>query len=92
MGNVGHERRALGVYCCNRYGSKDKVEVIVSQQYSSMIDRTEFPAPRMDSIVSVQYQLAIASFYAEYLCDYHRKDLRKEENIHVFLKKLKEKM
>lgn len=66
----------------------EDIQVTIPQQYSQMIDRPNFPEARMLSIVSVQYQMALAAFYEEDLYDLRRINLRDEEKIHAFIKKV----
>ncbi|MDB4443826.1 MmgE/PrpD family protein [bacterium] len=66
----------------------EDIQVTIPQQYSQMIDRPNFPEARMPSIVSVQYQMALAAFYEEDLYDLRRINLRDEEKIHAFIKKV----
>lgn len=67
----------------------EEVEVVVPRQYSRMIDRAEFPDGRMPSIVSVQYQMALAAFYEDDLYDIQRKRLRDEERVRDFIRKVR---
>lgn len=68
--------------------SIDEIEVTIPQQYSQMINHPAFPESRMDSIVSVQYQMALAAFDEEGLFDLRRKDLRENDQIRDFIKKV----
>jgi 2-methylcitrate dehydratase PrpD len=66
----------------------EEIEVIVPRQYSQMIDRPEFPEDRLNSITSIQYQLAIAAFYEEDLFDVERKVLRDEKRVRTLMQKI----
>jgi len=65
-----------------------EIQVTIPQQYSQMINHPSFPESRMPSIVSVQYQMALAAFYEEGLYDIQRKDMRDDDRIRNFIKKV----
>jgi 2-methylcitrate dehydratase PrpD len=69
--------------------SIEEILVTVPEQYRQMIDRPSFPDARVPSIVSVQYQMALAAFYEEDLYDLQRKLLRDEKKVRDFMKKVK---
>ena len=66
----------------------ENIEVLVPRQYVKMIDHGSLPEGRLSSIVSIQYQLALASFYEEDLFDVQRKVIRDEEKIIAFMQKI----
>lgn len=66
----------------------EDIQVTIPQQYSQMIDHPSFPESRMPSIVSVQYQMALAAFYEEGLYDIQRKNMRDDDRIRNFIKKV----
>lgn len=68
--------------------SVEEIKVTIPQQYSQMINHPAFPESRMPSIVSVQYQMALAAFDEEGLFDLQRKNLRDDDRIRGFIKKV----
>lgn len=68
--------------------SIEDIQVTIPQQYSQMIDRPDFPEARMPSIVSVQYQMALAAYYEDDLYDLQRKKLRDVEQVRALIKKV----
>ena len=66
----------------------EDIQVTIPEQYSQMINRPNFPEARMPSIVSVQYQMALAAYYEEDLYDLQRKELRDVDKVRTFIKKV----
>jgi 2-methylcitrate dehydratase PrpD len=69
--------------------SIEEIQITIPQQYSEMINHPSFPESRIPSIVSVQYQMALAAFYEEGLYDIQRKEMRDDDRIHNFMSKAK---
>jgi 2-methylcitrate dehydratase PrpD len=69
--------------------SIEEIQVTIPRQYSRMINHPSFPESRIPSIVSVQYQMALAAFYEDGLYDIHREEIRDDNRIRNFIKKVK---
>ena len=68
--------------------SIQEISVWVPKSFVAMIDRPSFPETPIESILSVQYQIALMAFYPEALLDVKRERLIKDEQIAGLIKKI----
>ncbi len=66
----------------------ERVTVFVPSYYAAMIDHPELPGDRVDSIVGVQYQLALAAHHPEALADIHRMPIHDDADTRAFMGKV----
>ena len=69
-------------------GSIDEIKVHVPTQYAAMIDNAGLPGTRQESLLGVQYQMALAAFHPEILFDVNRELLPDESDVVGFMKKV----
>jgi 2-methylcitrate dehydratase PrpD len=70
-------------------GTIDEIKVHVPTQYAAMIDNAGLPGTRQESLLGVQYQMALAAFYPEVLFDVNRGFLPDDREIMEFMKKVR---
>jgi 2-methylcitrate dehydratase PrpD len=68
--------------------SIDEIIVHVPAQYAAMIDSAGPPRTRQESLLGVQYQMALAAFHPEILFDVNRELLPDESAVVGFMKKV----
>lgn len=66
----------------------DEVVVHVPGAVAAMINNAQLPVSRLESIVGLQYQMALAAFYPEVLFDVNREFLPDDQEIVDFMKKV----
>ena len=66
-----------------------EILISVPAQYQQMIDHPDFPTARVPSIVSVQYQLALAAYHEADLYDLHRVSLKDEPALRNLMSKVR---
>jgi len=66
----------------------ERIVVAVPKHFVSMIDQAEAPAYRQASIVSVQYQLALAAYHRSELLDVLRPDIHREQEFRALMTKI----
>ena len=69
--------------------SIDEVTVHVPNPYAAMIDNTALPGTRQESLLGVQYQMALAAFHPEILLDVNRELLPDGPEIVAFMQKVR---
>ncbi|MBP1731690.1 MAG: 2-methylcitrate dehydratase family protein [Deltaproteobacteria bacterium] len=67
----------------------DEVVVRVPGSFVGMIGNADLPMSRLESIVGLQYQMALAAFYPEVLFDVNREFLPDDQEIIDFMKKVR---
>jgi 2-methylcitrate dehydratase PrpD len=68
--------------------SIQEISVWVPKAFVAMIDRPNFPETQIESVLSVQYQIALMAFYPEALLDVRRDRLIKDDQIGGLIKKI----
>lgn len=68
-----------------------KISVWVPGPFLSIIDHPEFPETRQASVVSVQYQIALAAFEPDRLYDVRREPLMKDDRVINLMAKIEVK-
>ena len=68
--------------------SIQEISVWVPKSFVAMIDRPKFPETQIESVLSVQYQIALMAFYPEALLDVKRERLIKDDQISGLIKKI----
>jgi 2-methylcitrate dehydratase PrpD len=66
----------------------ERIVVRVPVAYRAMIDRAELPAQRIESLLSVQYQLGLAAFAPAVLDDALRRSLPTDSRIEALMRKV----
>jgi 2-methylcitrate dehydratase PrpD len=69
--------------------SIDDIAVQVPMSYAAMIDSRELPTTRLESLVSVRYQIALAAFHPESLVDAGRETLPADVNMMHLVTKIR---
>ena len=69
--------------------SIDEVLVHVPGHYVAMVDNAALPRTRQESLIGVQYQMALAAFFPEILFDVNRELLPGVPKIASFMKKIR---
>ena len=69
-------------------GSIDEIVVHVPAQYAAMINNSALPVTRQESLLGVQYQMALAAFHSEILFDVNRELLPDDSDVSGLMKKV----
>jgi 2-methylcitrate dehydratase PrpD len=67
------------------------ITVRVPRPFAAMINRPKLPDNRLESIVSVQYQIALAAFDPEKLLDVKRQRLPRDSKVEALIRKIRVK-
>lgn len=65
------------------------IDVRVPGVFAAMIDQPRSPTSRLDSLLSVQYQMALAAYHPEALLDVGRSRLPADERLEKFMGKIR---
>jgi 2-methylcitrate dehydratase PrpD len=68
--------------------SIQEISVWVPKSFVAMIDRPKFPESQIESVLSVQYQIALMAFYPEALLDVKRERLIEDDRISGLIKRI----
>jgi 2-methylcitrate dehydratase PrpD len=69
-------------------GSIDAIEVYVPAQYAAMINNPALPGTRQESLLGVQYQMALTVFHTDILFDVNRDLLPDDSDVAGLMKKV----